>query len=124
MSRASRPLVGVAELVDPGLYLDLAGAVPEVEEGGLAVPALSEQATGDPVAIAGLLARLDALVRFPDRRDLRAVRESVGERLDARLAQALELRPPVGEQVGLIARPARRSRRGAYRGRPRPFRSW
>ena len=45
-------LVGVAELVDASLDLDLAGAVLQVEEGGLAVPALRGQAAGDAVAVA------------------------------------------------------------------------
>ena len=34
-----QPLVGVAELVDPRLDLELAGAVHQIQEGGLAVPA-------------------------------------------------------------------------------------
>jgi hypothetical protein len=90
-------LVGVAELVDSRLHLDLAGAVLQVQEGGLAVPAPRRQPAGDPIAVAGLLARPDPLVRLTDRRDLGPGGEAVGERLNPRFAQALELRPPVGE---------------------------
>ena len=60
----------------------------------------SHEAPGDPIAIVGLLAGLDPLVRFPDRGDLGPVREAVWVRLDARLAETLELGPPLGEQVG------------------------
>ena len=66
----------------------------------LPCPRRAGEAAGDAVAVAGLLARLDPLVRFAHRGDLGAVREAVRVRLDARLPQPLELRPPLGEQIG------------------------
>src|SRR5262249_20258962 len=96
-------LVGVvAELVDPGLYLELAGAVLEVEEGRLAVTAPSREPARDAIAVIGLLARLEPLVCLANGGDLGSIRKAVRERLDALLAQALQLGSTVGEQVGLF----------------------
>ena len=81
--------------------LDLPGAVAEVEERGLAVPAAGGHPAGDAVGGVGLLAGGEALVRSPDLGDLGAVGVLVRERLDPRLAQALELRPPFGENLRL-----------------------
>ena len=96
-------LVGIAELIDARLDLDLAGAVAQVEEGGLAVLALRDEAAGDAIAVAGLLARLDSFMGFAHRGDFGAIRKAVGVRLDSGLAQPLELRPPLGEQVRRLA---------------------
>ena len=62
--------------------------------------AAGAQPAGDPVAVIGLGAGLEALVGLPDRGDLGPVRKGVREGLDPRLTQALELRPPLGEKVG------------------------
>src|SRR5947207_3215354 len=61
------------------------------------------ESTGDPVAVVRLGARLDPLMGLSDRGDLGPVRKAVREGLDARLAQALELRPALAEQVGSAA---------------------
>jgi hypothetical protein len=94
-------LVGVlAELVDSSLHLDLTSAVPQVQERGLAVPALRGEPAGDAVPVGRLLAGLDFLVRLPYRRDLGAVREAMRVGLDAIRPETLQLGPALGEQVG------------------------
>ncbi len=67
----------LAERVAPGVGLDRAGQVADVEEDGLAVAALADQAPGDPVGELRVLAlaQLLGIVRLEDRRDLVAVRE-------------------------------------------------
>ena len=50
--------------------------------------------------VVGLLVGGEPRVLGEHRRDLFDAVEVVGERLDSRLAQALELCPPCGEQVG------------------------
>ena len=87
------------EQVLPGVQLDLAGGVAQVEEGRLAVAAAGDQAAGDPVARLGLDPRRQALVGGADLADLLAVGELVRERVDPRFAQALQLSPALGEQV-------------------------
>ena len=74
-----------------GVHLDPAGAVDQVEERGPAVAAAGGQPAGDAVGGVGLLARLEVVVGGVHRRDRRDARERVRERVDALLAQALEL---------------------------------
>ncbi len=90
----------VAEHIGPGVELDPARAIDEVEEGRLAVAAAGEHPAGDPVGGVGLGAVGDSLVRGPDLGDLGPGLEAVRERLDAPRAQALELLAPLGEKVG------------------------
>ena len=86
-----------AELVDPRLELDAPGAVDEVEEGHLALTAASGQATGDAVALGGLLAGRQPRVGGPHRGDRLDSVELVRERVDARGAQRLELAAAGGQ---------------------------
>ena len=66
--------------------------------------AVSRPAT--PHAVVGLGAGLELLVALAHRRDLGAVREArAGTGSTPCLAQALELGPPLGEQVGLLGFP-------------------
>ena len=92
MSRSTRSLERLrAEHVLAGVQLDLAAAVAEVEEGGLAVPAAADDAPGDAVARVGLDPRRQALVGGADLGDVLAFAEPVRERVDAGLANPLEL---------------------------------
>ena len=93
-----------AEQVLAGVELDLAGAVAEVEEAGLAVAAAADDPARDPVPGVGLDPRRQALVGGAHLGDVLAFVEAVRERLDAALAQALELLPPVAEDVGELLR--------------------
>ena len=88
-----------AELVRGGVELDLAAAVAQVEEGGLAVAAAGDDPPRDPVAGVGLHPRRQPLVRRPHLGDLLAFRELMRERVDPGLAHALQLLPPVAEDV-------------------------
>ena len=90
----------LAEQVLAGVQLDLAAAVAEVEEAGLAVAAAGDDPPGDPVARLGLDPRRQPLVRGPHLGDVLAPGELVRERLDPRLADPLQLLPPVREDVG------------------------
>src|SRR3954451_22416265 len=91
--------------VDARVQLEPARAVDEVEERGLALPAARGEAAGDAHAIVGLLPRREVLVRRLDVGDGADAREGVRERVDALLAQRLELAPPDGEQLrGLLVR--------------------
>src|SRR5207344_632920 len=67
----------VAKRVAPGVDLDRAGQVADVEEGGLAVAALADHAPGDPVAERGMLSlsQLGRVVSVENRGDLVPVRE-------------------------------------------------
>ena len=94
--RAQRLL---AEHVDARVQLHAPGAVVEVEEGRLALAAAGVQAPGDAHAVVGLVARLERLVRRLGLGDRAHPRVGVGERLDAVLAERLELAPPGGEQL-------------------------
>ena len=78
-------LVGLrAEQVLAGVELDLAAAVAEVEEAGLAVAAAADDPAGDAVAGLGLDARRQALVRGAHLGDVLAFVEAVRERVDRR----------------------------------------
>ncbi len=88
-----------AEQILAGVQLDLAAAVAEVDEAGLAVAAAADDPAGDAVTRLGLHARRQALVGRPHLGDVLAFGELVRERLDPRLAQALQLLAPVLEDV-------------------------
>ena len=89
----------LAEDVDAGHQLHPAGAVDEVEERGLALPAARGEAAGDARGMPGLLARLELLVRRLHRGDGLHAGERVRERLDTGRAELCELAPPVGEDL-------------------------
>ena len=78
----------LAEHVKARVQLDLAGAVDEVEERGLARTAPRGDAPGDAMVLLGLLAGLQMLVGVEDRRDRLDVRERVGERAPGRTRAA------------------------------------
>ena len=94
------------------MELDLAAAVAEVEEAGLAVAAAGDDPPRDPVPRLGLDPRRQPLVRGPHLGDLLAPGELVRERLDPRLADPLQLLAPVarGRRRARVRR-ARSSRR-------------
>ena len=76
-------LVGLlAEQVLAGVQLDLAAAVAEVEEAGLAVAAAGDDPARDPVPGVGLDPRRQALVRGPHLGDVLAFAELVRKRVD------------------------------------------
>ena len=85
--------------------LELAAAVDQVDERGAAVTAAGAQAAGDAVRDVGLLTGLEFAVGGDDLGNRRDATELVRERVDALLAQAVELRPPVvlrrGSGLGL-----------------------
>ena len=94
-------LVGLgAEQVLAGVELDLAAAVAEVEEAGLAVAAAADDPAGDPVPRVGLDPRRQALVRGAHLGDVLAFAELVRERVDPALPDPLQLLAPVAEDVG------------------------
>ena len=90
----------LAEHVGTGLQLYAPGAIVEVEEGHLALPAAGVQAPGDAVVRVGVLAGRQLGVRGVDGADRHHAREGVRERLDAVRAESLELRPPCREELG------------------------
>ena len=98
LEQALHPLL--AEHVDARLELDPAGAVDEVEERHLALAAARGEAAGDAVGGVGLGAGLEVGVRGDDLGDRRHAREGVRERVDARFAQAVELRAAGLEELG------------------------
>jgi hypothetical protein len=57
----------------------------------------SDQSAGDPIALTRLHTGLDPLVCLADRGDLGPVRKGVWKRLDTSLAEAVQLRSPLGE---------------------------
>ena len=73
-----------AEQVLAGVQLDLAAAVAEVEEGGLAVAAAADDPAGDAVAGLGLDPGRQALVGGAHLGDVLAFAEAVREGVDAR----------------------------------------
>ena len=83
----------LAEHVLAGVELDLAAAVAEVEEAGLAVAAAGDDAPGDPVAGLGLEPRRQPLVGGPHLGDLLALGEAVREGVDAGIAQRSSFSP-------------------------------
>src|SRR5204862_3321073 len=89
----------VAEDVGSRVELDLAASVGQVQERRLPVPAAGGDPACDPVARLGLLTWPQAPVSRANSGDLDAARVGVRERVDAGAAQALELRPALGEQV-------------------------
>ena len=89
----------LAEQVALGLQLDAPRAVVEVQERHPALAAARMQAPGEPVARLGLRPRLEPLVLRTHARDRLDALERVRERVDPLLAQAIELGPPLGEEV-------------------------
>ncbi len=89
-----------AEHVGARVQLDLAGAVDEVEERGLAGASAGGEATGDTMAVVGLLAHLQVLVGGANVRYRLDVGVGVGRYVRARLAQPLRLGAPLGDQRG------------------------
>ena len=63
------------------------------------------QPPGDSNPVLGLGAGLELGMPLAHQRDLGAIREAVRERLHPSLAQALELGPPLGQQVALLGFP-------------------
>ena len=117
-------LVGLgAEQVLAGVQLDLAAAVAKVEEAGLAVAAAADDPAGDAVPGVGLDPRRQALVRGAHLGDVLAFAEPVRERVDAALADPLQLLAPVPEDVGEILLFGLAHRREPIRA-ARPSRSW
>ncbi len=89
-----------AEHVGARVQLDLAAAVDEIEERGLAGAAARGDAPGDAVGILGLLPHLQLLVGGAHLCDRLDVREGVGGDLGALRAQALRLGAALGDQLG------------------------
>ena len=101
----------LAEHVEARVQLHPAGAVDEVEERRLALAAAGGEPAGDADAVLGLLAVGQRVVGRLDLGDRAHPGVSVRERVDALLAQRLELAPPGGEQLrGLLLAHARRLR--------------
>ena len=89
----------LAEHVDARVQLDLARAVDEVEERGLARAPPRGDPAGDAVGILGLLAGGQVGVGVEDRRDRLCCGERVGERLRVGLLQPVCLRAALGDQL-------------------------
>jgi hypothetical protein len=89
----------VADDVAPGVELDAAGAVGQVEEGRLPVAAAGGQPAGDAVALLGLLAGFEGVVRGVDLLDRRDALELVRVRVDALLAQVVGLGAALLDEV-------------------------
>ena len=92
-------MLRLADNIGARVELDPPRAVDEVEERRPPVAAAGRDPPREPVAGVGLLAGPQAIVRGADRRDLGPAGVRVRERLDARLAQALELRPSLCEEA-------------------------
>ena len=90
----------LAQHVHARVQLHPPGAVDEVEERGLALPAARGQAPGDARAHVGLLAVGQVGVRRLDGGDRLHAREGVRERVDPGGAELVELAPPVGQDLG------------------------
>ena len=88
-----------AEQVLAGVELDLAAAVAQVEEGGLAVAAAADDPAGDAMAGLGLDPRRQALVRGAHLGDVLAFVEAVRETGRRRPRDPLELLAPVAQDV-------------------------
>ena len=88
----------LAQRIDAGVGLDRPGQVADVEEDGLAVAALADDATGDPVGKLGVLALAQRLgvVCLEDALDLDPVGKVAGKGVDPFLAQALRLGAALG----------------------------
>ncbi len=81
------------------VQLDLAAAVAEVEEAGLAMTTAGDDPAGDAVARVGLHPRRQPLVRGPHLGDVLAAGELVRKRLDPRLADPLQLLAAIAKNV-------------------------
>jgi hypothetical protein len=81
--------------------LDPPGAVDEVDERRPSMATPGGDPSRDPAPVLGLGAGGEPLVRSSNLGDLRASLERVRKRLDARLAQPLQLLPPLSEKLGL-----------------------
>ena len=93
-------LVGLrAEQILAGVELDLAAAVAEVEEAGLAVAAAGDDPARDPVPRVGLDPGRQALMGGAHLGDVLPLGELVRKRLDPGLSQPLELLAPVAKDV-------------------------
>ncbi len=88
-----------AEDVLACVELNPARAIDEVDEGGLAVAPAGGDPSGDPVALLGLVAGLEALVGSANAADLDPIFELVREGLDSGIAEPVELLAALGEQV-------------------------
>jgi hypothetical protein len=107
------------------VQLDLAAAIAEVEEAGLAVTAAGDQAAGDAVARLGLDPRRQPLVGGAHLGDVLAPGELVRKRLDPRVANPLQLLAAVAKYVGelrLVGGLAHQ--RASLSTTVRPSRSW
>ena len=120
-SRSTRQLEGLlAEHVLAGVELDLAAAVAEVEEGGLAVSAAGDEAAGDPVARLGLdPRRAGPRGRRAPRRSPRGRRTRAGRARSPPPAGARASRAARGERRRASALASRASPVGRSRGRVR-----
>ena len=98
----------LAEHVLPAEQLDAPGAVDEVEERGLALPAARGDAAGHADAHVGLTAGLEVVVALARLRDRDDAVELVRERVDARGADLLQLAPSGGEDLCFAAAGRRR----------------
>ena len=87
------------KLVDSRLQLNPPGAVHEVKERHLPLTAPRGESPGDAVRGRRLLPGLERLMGSTDRADRLGRVELVRERLDAGVAQAIELLTPRGEDV-------------------------
>ena len=81
------------------MQLDLAGAVDQVQERRPAGPAARREPTGDAVALVGFLTGGQVLVGRQDRVDRLDAANAWGKARVVALAQPLELRPPLGDQL-------------------------
>jgi hypothetical protein len=89
----------LAQLVDSRLELDLAGAIEQVQKGHPALATARRDPSGDPVADVGFLTRGEASVVLSNRADRLDPVELVRERIDAGVAERLELATAIGEDA-------------------------
>src|SRR5215218_4714988 len=94
-------VLGGAQHVRPGVKLDPAGAVGEVDERRLSVAAPRDDSTGDAVVVVRLLTAAERVVRGVHRGDVDPALEVGRERIDAARAQALELLAALREDMRL-----------------------
>jgi hypothetical protein len=93
-------VLGLAQDVGAGVELDLSGAVAEIEERGLTVTAAGRDAASRAVAGVGFVSGGQVVMPRVDLADLDAIGERARKRIEPVLPEALELLPPLGQQVG------------------------